>query len=106
MNKERLRMAEDHGCSMLSTIPEDYEDNDYDTDINCLCQDCTVEYATHRFLHLDGRDFFLCEFCYYAADHESNYGEHFVSKEYLKEIQDTYEELGYDAEYDNESDED
>lgn len=37
------------------------------------CEDCGEEEPTHRFLHLDGRAFRLCESCFYGADHEPDY---------------------------------
>jgi hypothetical protein len=37
------------------------------------CDDCQEERANRRFLHLDGRQFALCESCYHWADHEDDY---------------------------------
>lgn len=37
------------------------------------CDDCRAEVASRRFLHLDGREFVLCEGCYSCAHHEEGY---------------------------------
>ncbi len=37
------------------------------------CEDCAAAPAVCVFMHLDGRVFNLCDFCYYAADHEEDY---------------------------------
>jgi hypothetical protein len=37
------------------------------------CDDCQEERAKRRFLHLDGRQFALCDVCYHWADHEDDY---------------------------------
>ncbi len=62
--------------TQLTPIVESPEEDEYEID-SPKCQDCKQEPVTCRFLHLDGREFFLCYQCYYAADHESNYGDDF-----------------------------
>jgi hypothetical protein len=42
-----------------------------------VCQDCKKAPATSRFVHLHNGEFFLCEVCFLAADHKSDYGEDF-----------------------------
>ncbi len=49
---------------------EEYAEED---DVEGVCQDCTKELATDRFLHLDGRSFNLCAACFCNADHEDFY---------------------------------
>lgn len=39
-----------------------------------MCDDCGHNLVTSRFLHLDGREFFLCDVCFQAADHAEDYG--------------------------------
>lgn len=38
-----------------------------------LCEDCNETMATCTFLHLDGRQFALCDACFRWADHEAEY---------------------------------
>lgn len=38
------------------------------------CEDCKNRPATDRFVHLDGRTFDLCSYCFQLADHEEDYG--------------------------------
>ena len=43
------------------------------------CQDCKKKPASKVFVHLDGRKFKLCEYCWQLADHEDDYGADFGS---------------------------
>jgi hypothetical protein len=61
---------------MTSTPPlEPIEEEEF------TCQDCRAAPATCRFMHLHNGEFFLCEVCFMAADHESDYGEDFYYSE-------------------------
>lgn len=80
----------------LSTIPE--EDEDYIlADVMSaygICQDCRYELVTARFLHLNGTDYFLCNSCFYAADHEDDYGQDFEEVSYLQQEDDGFIDPG------------
>ena len=43
------------------------------------CMDCKKKPANKVFVHLDGRKFNLCEYCWSLADHEDDYGVEFGS---------------------------
>ena len=43
------------------------------------CNDCKKKPATEVFVHLDGRTFDLCTYCWQLADHEEDYGADFGS---------------------------
>lgn len=46
---------------------------DPEPEVHGACDDCGLEVASRRFLHLDGREFVLCEGCYTCAHHEPGY---------------------------------
>jgi hypothetical protein len=92
------------GLDPIQELPD--EDDDYITDVSGNCQSCIYSPATSRFLHLDGREFFLCDYCFHLADHESDYGEDFESREY--EVVEGFCEsadIGYDDGYNSEDNE-
>ena len=90
----------------LVTIPELPEEDEYETDTACNCEDCKQQPATCRFLHLDGREFFLCYTCFYSADHESDYGKDFEDQDHedIDYSKSELYDLGYDECYDTDSD--
>ena len=78
----------------LNTIPEGGENTTLSEIIsaNGICQDCRHDLVTSRFLHLDGREFFLCNDCFHAADHEEDYGRDFEEVSYLQQDEEDEEE--------------
>lgn len=59
---------------------------------HAICQDCQENYAVSAFVHLDGRWFYLCHICYYAADHEDDYGKDFQPLRFEEDEEDEEEE--------------
>ena len=59
----------------VQDVPE-AEEEEEDDGVEGVCQDCTKEPATDRFLHLDGRSFNLCSGCFGGADHDDFYLAH------------------------------
>ena len=94
----------------LNTVQEipDEEDDDFYPIISGRCQSCIHTPASSRFLHLDGREFFLCEYCFWEADHESDYGKDFQPfvYEYNEQCNEyELEDIGHDDCYNSDSDE-
>jgi hypothetical protein len=90
----------------LNPIQENLGDDDlYNSNVSGYCQSCIHTQATCRFLHLDGREFFLCDYCFQLADHESDYGEDFetIEDDFDEKCKDSFE-IGYDDRYNSDSD--
>ena len=61
--------CEEHARESAEELNRAYQEEIGDS----WCHDCGAEKATCIFLHLDGRRFYLCGWCFAAADHEPDY---------------------------------
>lgn len=84
--KKELNVACDEKQEVACWSAEEYLyalENEYEEgSLDSMCQHCTEEIATRRFMHMRNGEFWLCDDCFLCcASHDRDYGEDFISKE-------------------------